>query len=138
MPLAALPDINALTSPIIGAAIEVHRHLGPGLLESVYHECLALELSRAGIKFERQRRLPVVYKGVPLGESFRLDFVVDDRVVIEIKSVEAICDVYRAQLLTYLKFSGCAAGLLINFNVPVLKDGVVRVLNTLRAPVPPR
>ena len=137
MTLAALPEINALTSPIIGAAIEVHRHLGPGLLESVYHECLALEFSHAGIKFERQRRLPVVYKAVPLDEGFRLDFVVENRVVVEIKSVEAISDVYRAQLLTYLKFSGCPAGLLINFNVPVLKDGVVRVLNNLRAPVSP-
>jgi GxxExxY protein len=138
MTLAALPEINALTSPIIGAAIEVHRHLGPGLLESVYHECLALELSRAGIKFECQRRLPVVYKGITLGDGFRLDFVVDERVIVEIKSVDAISEVYHAQLLTYLKFSGCPAGLLINFNVPVLKDGIVRVLNTLRAPVPPR
>lgn len=91
-----------------------------------------------GIKFECQRRLPIVYKGITLGDGFRLDFIVDERVIVEIKPVDAISQVYLAQLLTYRKFSGCPAGLLINFNVPVLKDGIVRRLNTLRAPASPR
>lgn len=117
-----LPDI---TGAIIGAAIEVHRELGPGLLESVYEECLRRELELR-IKFERQVELPIVYKGVPLGCVHRIDLIVEGKVIVELKSVEKILPVHEAQLLTYLRLTGKSVGLLINFNVPVLKDGVVR------------
>ena len=115
-----------LTRKIIGAAIEVHRQLGPGLLESVYQACLARELDLCGLHFEQQKDLPVEYKGVRLESGLRLDFIVDDKVVIEIKSIEALHPIHEAQLLTYLKLTGCKVGLLINFNTAILTKSIVR------------
>jgi len=117
---------EGLTGKIIGAAIEVHRMLGPGLLESAYEECLARELVLRGIKFERQKPLPVVYKDVKLECGYRMDFLVDGEVVVELKSVDAIAPVHEAIVLTYLRLSGNHLGLLINFNVATLKDGLRR------------
>ncbi|MEW4529094.1 GxxExxY protein [Maioricimonas sp. JC845] len=115
-----------LTDRILGAAIEVHRELGPGLLESVYEECLCYELSTRGISFRRQVELPIRYKRVKLAANLVADLVVQDVVVVELKAIDQIHPVHEAQLLTYLKISGLRVGLLINFNVPVLKDGVIR------------
>ena len=115
-----------LTDQIIGAAIEVHKALGPGLLESAYQACLARELSLRRVAFKREKPLPVEYKGVQLDCGYRLDFLVNDKVVVELKAVEHVLPVHEAQLLTYLMLSGCRVGLLINFNVPVLKDGITR------------
>jgi GxxExxY protein len=117
-----------LTEQIIGAAIEVHRELGPGLLESAYEESLCYELSERGLAFQRQVPLPVAYKGVRLDCGYRLDIVVAGKVVLELKSVEKIVGLHKAQLLTYLKLSKKKVGLLLNFNVPVLKDGIVRLV----------
>jgi GxxExxY protein len=119
-------ELNRCTQQIIGAAIEVHKALGPGLLESAYAECLCRELAVRSIPFERQRPLPVEYKGTRLGCGYRLDLLVANSVVVEIKSVSAIEPVHEAQLLTYLKLGGWKLGLLINFNVPVLKEGIRR------------
>ena len=115
-----------LTERIIGAAIEVHRELGPGLLESVYEECLCREFQLREVPFERQVPLPVKYKGIQLGCELRIDLMVGNAVVLELKSVEAVDPIHEAQLLTYLKLSGKSVGLLINFNVPLLRDGIVR------------
>ncbi len=121
---------NQLTHAIIGAAIEVHRVLGPGLLESAYEECLARELTLRNIKFERQKPLPVVYKDVKLDCGYRLDFLVEGRVVLELKTVESLAPIHEAIMLTYLRLSGCQIGLLINFHTQILKDGIKRfVLN---------
>ncbi len=121
---------NQLTHEIIGAAIEVHRVLGPGLLESAYEECLARELSLRSIKYERQKPLPVVYKEVKLDCGYRLDFLVEGRVVLELKAVESLAPIHEAIVLTYLRLSGCQIGLLINFHTQILKDGIKRfVLN---------
>lgn len=117
---------DALTELIIGAAIEVHRALGPGLLESTYANCLAIELAARGVQVKREVELPVSYKGHLLDCGYRLDLVVEDRVIVELKSVDKIHLLHEAQFLTYLKLSGKRVGLLINFNVPLLKDGVVR------------
>jgi GxxExxY protein len=114
------------THAIIGAAIEVHRELGPGLLESAYEECLCHELNLRGVPFRRQQPLPVVYKGLQLDCAYRLDVLVGDAVVVEVKAVESLLPVHEAQLITYLKLSSKKVGLLINFCVPVLKDGIVR------------
>jgi GxxExxY protein len=114
------------TSPIIGAAIEVHRLLGPGLLESAYEECLCHELYLRGLSFERQVALPVSFKGVLLDCGYKIDLVVEQEVVIELKAIERILPVHEAQLLTYLKLSGKHIGLLINFNVPLLARGIIR------------
>jgi GxxExxY protein len=119
---------NELTRAIIGAAIEVHRSLGPGLLESAYEECLCRELELQGIAFERQKPLPLEYKGLKLECGYRVDLVVDGTVVVEIKSVEALLPIHEAQLLTYMKLGGWKVGLLINFNVPVLKQGIRRLV----------
>jgi GxxExxY protein len=117
---------NELTHGIIGAAIEVHRCLGPGLLESCYEECLARELQLRSLAFERQKAVPVVYKDVKLECGYRIDLLVDGRIVVELKAIEAIAPVHEAIVLTYLRLSGCKIGLLINFNVAVLKDGIRR------------
>jgi GxxExxY protein len=117
-----------LTKEIIGAAIEVHRELGPGLLESAYEICLCYELRSRGLQVECQVPLPVTFKGVRLDCGYRIDAVVKDTVVVELKSVEKVTDLHRAQLLTYLRLSGKKLGLLLNFNVPVLKDGIVRMV----------
>ncbi len=117
---------NQLTHEIIGAAIEVHRVLGPGLLESTSEECLAHELTLRNIKFERQKPLPVVYKEVKLDCGYRLDFLVEGRVVLELKAVESLAPIHEAIVLTYLRLSGCKIGLLINFHVELLKNGIRR------------
>jgi GxxExxY protein len=112
---------------VIGAAIEVHKALGPGLLESAYEECLCHELKLNGIEFKRQHPLPVEYKGVNLDCGYRIDIFVEERLVLELKAVERVSDLHRAQLMTYLKLLECPLGLLINFNSKVLKDGVNRI-----------
>ena len=117
-----------LTGRILAAAIEVHRELGPGLLESAYERCLCRELELAGIAFERQLALPVVYKGISLDCGYDMDVVVDRKVVLELKAVERLLPIHKAQLLTYLKLDGYRVGLLINFNVAVLKDGFKRLV----------
>ena len=117
-----------LTKEIIGAAIEVHRELGPGLLESAYEVCLCYELRLRGIQVECQVPLPVTFKGVRLDCGYRIDAVVKDTVIVELKSVEKVTDLHRAQLLTYLRLGGKKLGLLLNFNVPVLKDGIIRMV----------
>ena len=120
-------DRDALTERIIGCAIAVHRELGPGLLEATYEEALCIELEQAGLSFGRQLPIPVNYKGRRIGE-YRLDLLVEDRVVVEIKSVEHLQPVFEAQLLTYLKVTGKKTGLLLNFNSKLLKDGVKRLV----------
>jgi GxxExxY protein len=120
---------NQITGEIIAAAIDVHRVLGPGLLESAYLPCLQYELSARNLRFVTQRQLPIVYKGIVFDASYRLDLVVEDVVVVELKSVAALAPVHEAQLLTYLRLSGHPAGLLINFNVPRLVSGVKRMIN---------
>ncbi len=117
---------EALTESIIGAAIEVHRQLGPGLLESVYEECMCQELRLRDIPFRAQTELPVVYKGLETGGKYRIDLIVANEVVVELKAVERLLSVHEAQLLTYLKLTGKRVGLIINFNVPVLYRGVLR------------
>jgi GxxExxY protein len=122
-------QINKLSGIILDCSIEVHRNLGPGLLESVYEVCLCKELSLKGITFQRQVLLPVNYKGEKLDADYRIDILVEDEIIIELKSVEQMNPVYDAQLLTYLKLADKKLGLLINFNVPKLIDGFKRMLN---------
>jgi GxxExxY protein len=117
---------EALTEQIIGAAIEVHRALGPGLLESAYQMCLAHEFSVRGLAFEQQKPLPVEYKGTRLDCGYRLDFLIADKVVVELKAVDDLHPVHEAQWMTYLKLTGCKVGLFINFNEVLLKDGIRR------------
>ncbi len=117
---------DPLSGKVIACAIEVHRHLGPGLMESVYETCLAHELAEANIPFRQQQPLPVHYKGVILDCAYRLDLVVDERIVLELKAVDCLLPIHEAQILTYLKLSGIGTGLLINFNAPVLRDGIKR------------
>lgn len=121
-----LNHLNQITQAVIGAAMEVHRQLGPGLLESAYQECLCREFTIRGIPFEREHPLPVEYKGTRLECGYRLDVLVARAVVVEVKSVEVIAPVHEAQLLTYLRLGGWKVGLLINFNVPILKQGIRR------------
>ncbi len=118
-----------LTGEIIGAAIEVHRHLGPGLLESTYQACLSRELELRGVPFEYEKPRPLEYKGVRLDWGYRLDLLVANSVVVEVKSVEALAPIHEAQLLTYLKLTGVKIGLLLNFNVVVLKSGLRRLVH---------
>ncbi len=122
-------ELNKLTEGIIGAAIEVHRTLGPGLLESAYQAALAYELTQRGYKVEQQRPLPMIYKEIRLDAGYRLDFLVNDRVILEIKSSDGIAPIHDAQILSYLRLSGCKIGLLINFNVKLLKNGIKRFIN---------
>lgn len=124
-------DINKLSSSIIGAAIEVHRLLGPGLLESAYEESLCHELRLRSIGFERQKLLPVIYKGKKLDCGYRLDLVVENKIILELKSCNNIEPIHKAQLLTYLKISGLTLGLLLNFNVILMRDGITRIVNEL-------
>ena len=114
------------TSPILGAALEVHRHLGPGLLESAYEECLCHELRLRGLSFQRQVDLPVDYKGLKLNCGYKIDLLVQDEVILELKAVEKLLPIHQAQLLTYLKLAHKKVGLLINFNVPLLTQGIIR------------
>ena len=122
-------NLNDVTGQIVDAAMKVHTALGPGLLESAYETCLAYELRRRGLKVVAQLGLPVVYDGVRLDAGYRIDLLVDDRVIVELKAVEFLLPIHRAQLLSYLKLSGCKVGLLINFNVLRLKDGIKRIVN---------
>jgi GxxExxY protein len=119
---------DRLTHRIIGFAMDVHRQLGPGLLESAYEECLSFELKQASLAFERQVALPVVYRSVRLDCSYRLDLVVEKQVILELKTVERLAPIHEAQMLTYLKLSGIPTGLLLNFNSVVLKDGLRRMM----------
>jgi GxxExxY protein len=121
-------ESKALTGEVIGAAIEVHKTLGPGLLESAYEECLCREFDLKGLSYERQKELPVEYKGVKLDCSYRLDIVVAKSVILELKACESLEPIHEAQLLTYLRLTGIKTGLLINFNVPVLRDGIKRLV----------
>jgi len=121
--------MNELSGKVIGCAIEVHKHLGPGLLESAYEECLCYEFALRGIPYERQKALPIEYKGRKLDCGYRLDVVVGNEIILELKACEKIEPIHQAQLLTYLKLSGLPMGLLMNFNVPALKDGIKRILN---------
>ena len=122
---------DELSSIIIGAAIDVHTELGPGLLESVYQTCLFYELKKIGLDVKRQVELPVVYKGMHLETGFRMDLIIEDKLIIEIKAVKELLDVHLAQTLTYLKLSNCKLGLLINFNEARVKRGIRRVVNNL-------
>lgn len=122
-------DINQMTGAIVGAAIEVHRALGPGLLESAYRTCLVYELRERGWLVEPEKPLPVIYKGVGLDCGYRLDLVVEDTVIVELKAVEEVIPIHRARLLSYLRLAGKSVGLLINFNVKILVDGVDRIAN---------
>lgn len=126
---ASMQPINILTERIIGAAIEVHRTKGPGLLESAYEACLAFELEAAGLRIARQVPVPVVYKGMSLDTAFRADLIVEDRVLVELKAIESVLPVHKAQLLSYIRETGHEIGLLINSHVPRLIDGVTRVVN---------
>jgi GxxExxY protein len=128
----------ATTHEILAAAIEVHKTLGPGLLESTYSQCLMYELSARNLRYVSQHVIPIVYKDIRLDSSYRVDLIVEDRVIVEVKSVSEILPVHHAQLLTYLKLTGCPAGLLINFNEARLVDGVRRLLNTTRSQSPQR
>ena len=123
--------LDRITSSTIGAAIEVHRELGPGLLESAYEACLAHELTIRGHDVQRQLQLPIVYKGVRVDVGVRMDMLVDERVIVELKSAKGLTQVDEAQLLSYLRQSGCRVGLLINFNVPVLTNGIKRMVQGL-------
>jgi len=115
-----------LTSLIIGKAIEVHRHLGPGLLESAYQECLYYELANEGLKVEKEKALPIIYKDIKLDHGYRIDLLVENKIVIELKTVESFTDVHTAQILTYMKLGEFDLGLLINFHVKLLKNGIKR------------
>lgn len=117
-----------LTEKIIGAAIEVHKYWGPGLVESIYEKSLAIELEKRGVPFKRQVELELSYKGVSLGEDFRLDLIVGGKVVVELKVVKELAPIHEAQLLTYMKLTHCKVGRLLNFNVPVLKQGIKRLV----------
>jgi len=121
-------NLNDITGQVIGAAIEVHKTLGPGLLENIYEECVCVELSSRGIPFERQKEIEVVYKGQKLESKYRIDIVVNSRIVVELKACDALLPIHEAQLLTYLKLTELKVGLLINFNVPILKDGIKRLV----------
>lgn len=117
-----------MSNKVIGCAIEVHRELGPGLLESAYEQCLAAELSRSGIPFQVQADLPVIYKGTRLDCGYRIDLLVDQRLIVELKSIEQLLKIHEAQILTYMRLAKVNVGLLMNFNVPVLKRGIKRFL----------
>jgi GxxExxY protein len=126
-----IEELNQLTEAIIGAAIAVHRELGPGLLESAYESCLAYELAERGLSVERQKELPVRYRGVQLDCGYRLDLLVEGKVIVELKAVEKLQPIHEAQLLSYLKLSGCKVGLLLNFNVRMLREDLKRLVHDL-------
>jgi GxxExxY protein len=121
-------DGDGVTNRVIGLAIKVHRTVGPGLLEQVYEDCLGFELARAGLRFERQVKLPLIYEGVRFDRAYRADFIVEKSVILEIKSIENILPVHEAQILTYLRLSHCHIGLLLNFNTKLLKNGLRRFI----------
>ena len=119
---------DPLSGTVIGCALEVHRALGPGLLESVYEMCMSKELELSGIRFARQRRIPLQYKGLIVGAGFRLDFVIEERLIIKLKAVDRLLPIHDAQLLSYMRLSGIRTGLLINFNTAVLRAGIKRMV----------
>ena len=119
-------EINQITEKIIGCAIEVHKQLGPGLLESAYEECLFYEIINSGLNVKKQLTLPLVYKEIKLDAGYRIDLIVENQVIVEIKSVDALAEIHKAQLMTYMKLANVKVGLLMNFNVTRLKDGIVR------------
>ncbi len=120
---------NQITGKIIGAAIDIHKALGPGLLESAYRECLEYELVKMGLKVEKEKPIPIVYKEIKLDHGYRMDLLVEDKVVVELKAVDSLIDIHFAQLLTYLKLGNYKVGLLINFNEKILKNGIKRLIN---------
>ena len=122
-------EINAITGQVIGAAMEVHKALGPGLLESAYEACLCMELDSRSVPYQRQKEVPIEYRGRKLACAYRLDLVVADCVIVELKACDVLQPVHEAQLLTYLKLTGLKVGLLINFNVPTLRQGIKRLVN---------
>ncbi|HEV8269952.1 MAG TPA: GxxExxY protein [Chitinophagaceae bacterium] len=122
---------NELSKIIVDCIFKVHKNIGPGLLESAYEECLFYELSRTGLLVERQKPLPLFYETIKMEIGYRLDFLIENKLVIEVKAVEALNDVHKAQVITYLKLSGCKLGLLVNFNVVLIKDGIKRIVNNL-------
>ena len=122
---------NQIGKIVVDCAYKVHKELGPGLLESTYETCLLFELHEAGLKAESQKALPVIYKDVKLDVGYRIDILVEDKVVVELKAVEALNDIHMAQIITYLKLSDCRLGYLINFNVKYFKEGIKRVVNNL-------
>ncbi len=124
-------DENELSGLIIGCALKVHKALGPGLLESAYEACLLYELAKLGLKVECQKGLPLIYEDVNLECGYRLDLLVEGKVIIELKAIESLTSLHTAQVLTYLKLSNCKLGLLINFNVPLFKDGIKRLVRNL-------
>ena len=122
---------NELSKVVFNCSLKVHQTLGPGLLESAYEECLYYELKKTGLKVEKQKALPLIYEEIELDIGYRLDIILEDKLIIEIKSVEALNNVHFAQLLTYLKLTNCKLGLLVNFNVVLIKNGIKRVVNNL-------
>ena len=122
-------DVNELGEQVLGCALRVHRALGPGLLENAYEACLSHELTKAGLEHKRQLTLPIVYDGARIDLGYRLDLLVGDLAIVEVKAVDKLTDVYRAQLLSYLKLGGYRVGYLLNFNVKMLKDGICRLIN---------
>ena len=129
--LASQDELNAISYKIIGLAIEVHKQLGPGLLESAYQECLYYEIVNSGLIVERQKALPIIYKDIKLDHGYRIDLLIENKIVIELKTVEAFTDVHFAQILTYLKLGNYPLGLLINFDSKILKNNIKRFINTL-------
>jgi GxxExxY protein len=119
---------DGVTNRVIGLAIKIHRTVGPGLLEQVYEDCLGFELARAGLRFERQVKLPLIYEGIRFERAYRADLIVEESVLLEIKSIEGILSVHESQMLTYLRLSGCHIGLLLNFNTKLLKNGLRRFI----------
>lgn len=122
---------NEISKITVDCIFKVHKNLGPGLLESAYEECLYYELNKTGLTIERQKPLPLIYETVKMEVGYRVDLMIEKKLIIEIKSVDALTDVHRAQVITYLKFSGCKLGLLVNFNVALIKDGIKRIVNNL-------
>jgi GxxExxY protein len=129
--LVSQDELNAISYKIIGLAIEVHRQLGPGLLESAYQECLYYEIVNSGLTVEKQKALPIIYKDIKLDHGYRIDLLIENKIVIELKTVEAFTDVHFAQILTYLKLGNYPLGLLINFDSKILKNNIKRFINTL-------
>ncbi|MEM9545473.1 MAG: GxxExxY protein [Bacteroidota bacterium] len=125
---------NEIATLVFKSSLEVHKNLGPGLLESTYQECLYFELKQSGLFVEKEKSLPVVYKNVTLDLSYRIDLFIENKFIVELKSVEAINPIHMSKIITYLKLSKCRLGMLINFNVPLLKQGVKRVINSSKAP----
>ena len=127
-----IKEYNKLSEQIIGCCIAVHKELGPGLLERVYEECLAIELENSGLNFKRQVKLPVIYKGEPTNQNFRLDFLIEDEIILELKAIEVILPIHEVILVTYLKIADKKLGLLVNFHEEILTKGIKRKVNNLR------